>query len=188
MAKRRASKPVEAPPGGEALARLRLHDRTATDWAFSAEGFLILYDPSVVTDAVFDELYGLQTVLRAALGWMNGDGGGGPTLGDLFHQQAHDRSETAARVARATQLGWECSLVVLPLVVASNGANVRVRATPPTADEKKAMAAFQREKRRGPGPSRAWIITRGPRLGLTWDFWFIRISRAPDASQGVVIV
>jgi hypothetical protein len=162
-----------SPSVGDAVARLRLIDESATDWAFSAEGFLLLYDPAVVTNEVFKQLYGLQSVVPAALGWMAGyPTGGSPLVAEPEHWRAHSRPEAAARVARVVQLGWECSLVLLPMTVAQNGADVRFRSGPLSADEKKIHQAHHPRKQRGPlaEPYRGWLVTRRPRLGVTWDF------------------
>src|SRR5437868_2302582 len=105
MARRRVPPPPVTPARQEPVASLRLDHRTATDWAFDAEGFLLLYDPSVVTDAVFEQLFGLQTVAPAALGWMTGYGNTTlPIVAQPEHWRAHGRAETAARVAQIVRL------------------------------------------------------------------------------------
>lgn len=173
MARKRETPPSAAAPIPETVASLRLHDLTSADWAFGAEGFLLLYDPSVVTNEVFDELFGLQTVAPAALGWMTGNGNTTlPIVAEPQHWRTHGRAETAAQVARMVRLGWECSLATLPFSVASNGADIRLRSAPLSPDEQKAHLAHHRERVRGPlsEPRRAWLVTREPRLAVTWDF------------------
>lgn len=169
MARKRVVREVPPSAGREVVASLRLRNRKPTDWMSSAEGFLLLYDPSVVTDAVFGDLFGLQTVAPAALGWMTGQVGGGlPFVAQPEHWSAHDRAEMARRVALMVRLGWEGALAMLPLCVASNGADIRIRPTGPAPGEAKAPPG----KARGPlaGPKRAWIVARESRLAVTWDF------------------
>lgn len=157
----------------ETVASLRLRGRGSSDWAFDAEGFLLLYDPTVIGDEVFDGLFGLQTVAAAALGWMTGHGGtASPIVAEPQHWRAHGRAETAARVARLVRLGWECSLAMFPFRVASNGADVRFRSGALTPDEKKAHLDHHRQRARGPisEPRRTWLALREDRLAVTWDF------------------
>ncbi|MFO0907121.1 MAG: hypothetical protein U0794_01930 [Isosphaeraceae bacterium] len=153
---------------------LRLVEPRRTDWAFSAEGSLILFDPAVVTDRVLDRFVGLQTIIRCVLGWMNG-GGAGASLGFLgaeFHATPHDRESQAEAIAELTRLGWLGAIALLPFTIASNGAEIRLRTAGLTPEEQKIHLAHQRQRHRGPGrePERTWLVTRGPRLGLTWDF------------------
>ncbi|AGA24744.1 hypothetical protein Sinac_0298 [Singulisphaera acidiphila DSM 18658] len=133
----------------------------------------MLYDPSVVTDAVFEQLHGLQAVAPVALGWTTGNGNTTlPLVAQPEHWRAHDRAETTAQVARIVQLGWECSLAMLPLHVASNEADIRLRFPRLDDHKKKAHLAHYRERNRGPvnEPRQAWIVTRESRLAVTWDF------------------
>lgn len=97
MARKRVPPPSEATSvsESESAACLRLHNRTPTDWAFDAEGLLPLFDPSVVTDEVFDKCFGLQTDAPAALGWMTGNRGNSlPIVAEPRHWRAHGRART----------------------------------------------------------------------------------------------
>lgn len=158
------------------LVRLRLHDRTATDWAFSCEGWLLLYDPEVVTDAVFAEMQGFQTIAAAALGWMAGHAAGSDPfapIGELGVQPRMPRAEVARRVARIVELGWDRALATLPFCVNLNGMDIRFTATGLTSEEKRVQMTKGRQKKGLTTlvyPRVAFISPRGPRLGVTWDW------------------
>jgi hypothetical protein len=158
-------------PEREPVARLRLVSKKPVDWAFAAEGFLLLYDPTVVTEKVFEKLFGLQTVSRVALAWMYGAAGADtPIVEEPEHWRAAGRRETAARVGLLVELGWRGAIASLPLTVACNGADVRVSARSPFAGELGPARRFGRRLAPAARSPPAWIEIRSGRLGLTWDF------------------
>jgi hypothetical protein len=158
-------------PGREPVAQLRLVSKKPVDWAFAAEGFLLLYDPTIVTAKVFDRLFGLQTVSRVALAWMYGAATDrDPIVDEPQHWSAADRRETAARVGLLVELGWRGAIASLPLTVACNGADVRISSRAPSAEELGPPRRFGRRQVPVSESHPAWLELRSDRLGLTWDF------------------
>src|SRR5262249_45017816 len=127
MGRRRAS-PGEAAPA-DATVELRLRDPRDIDWAYSAEGWLVVYDPKVVTDRVFEELAALGRIMDDALGWAAGNGNSRGVPLDREHTMPQlGRSEAARRLAQLVRLAWERALMPLDCLVAWNGMDVRFTA------------------------------------------------------------
>ena len=171
MARRRASSDESAP--ADVAVELRLRDPRDIDWAHSAEGWLVVYDPAAVSDRVFEDLTALGgQVLNEALGWIAGTGRGVPL--DWEHTVPRpDRSETARRLAQLVRLAWERSIMPLGCSVAWNGVDIRFTAAGLTAAQRREQQAGGR-RQRGlttlQTPRRGWITARGPRLAVTWGF------------------
>jgi hypothetical protein len=154
---------------------LRLRDPRDIDWAHSAEGWLVVYDPAAVSDRVFEDLTAVGgRVLDEALGWIAGTRMGIPL--DQEHtmpRPRRERSEAARRLAQLVRLAWERSLMPLGCLVAWNGVDIRFTAAGLTAEERREQQAGGR-RQRGlttlQSPRRGWITARGSRLAVTWGF------------------
>jgi hypothetical protein len=153
---------------------LRLRDPRDIDWAHSAEGWLVVYDPKVVTDRVFEELAALGRIVNDALGWVAGHVNSPGVPLDREHTMPQlGRSEAARRLAHLVRLAWERALMPLDCLVAWNGMDVRFTAgglTGPERREPQAPGRLRRGLTTLNAPRRGRITARGPRLGVTWGF------------------
>jgi hypothetical protein len=178
MAKRRASLTPDAPHDDPTVAPLRIDHRGPEDIVGSGEGFLLLYDPAIVTPKLLGRFRGLEPVARSVLGWVAGNQGGAIVAEPGCWASMYGRREGAKRVAELVELSLLRAITLLPIEFRGYGADFRFQSRGLTAGEIKAHHRLRKSGQVPAGePVFAWIAATTPRLVATSSL-FMRFTAA----------
>lgn len=168
MSKKRASSLPGSQHADPTVVRLRIDHQGPEDIVGSGEGFLLLYDPAVITPKLLERYRSLEPVARSVLAWVAGHPGG-PIVGEPGHwAAAHGLREGAKRIAELVELSLLRAIALVPLEFRGYGADVHFQSRGLTANEIKLHARLRKARHEPAGePLFAWIAATAGRLVAT---------------------
>jgi hypothetical protein len=176
MGKKRAAAKPTPQPTDATLVQLRIDHHGPEDIVGSGGGFLVVYDPAIITPKLLERYRSLEPVARSVLAWVAGHTGGAIVAEPGYWATAHGRQEGAKRIAELVELSLLRVMALLPLEFERNGADFRFQSRGLTAEEIKLHARL-RKARYSPAsePLFGWITATAGRLVATSSF-FLRFT------------
>lgn len=168
MSRKRASTLPPSYHVDPTVVRLRIDHRGPEDIVGSGEGFLVVYDPEIITPKLLERYRDLAPVVRSVLAWVAGHAGGAIVAEPGYWTAAHGRREGARRIAELVELSLLRAIALLPLEFGGYGADFRFQSRGLTAEEIKLHARLRKARHQPkPEPMFAWIAATAGRLVAT---------------------